>query len=103
MPSLTDINPDWLFSLGAASPQFTLVVTGTNFVDGALVQWNGNDRPTKFLSSTKLQATIFGSDQLSPGSIGIGVKNPSPGGGASNLLTFEVKPLFRLYVPLLIK
>ncbi len=103
VPSITSIGPTWVWSLGAGSPEFTLIVTGTNFVDGATVQWNGSDRPTKFISKTKLQATIFGSDQLDPASNSVMVQNPSPGGGASNVLTFIVRRLIRTYLPTLIK
>ena len=31
------------------------------------------------------------------------VKNPTPGGGDSNVLTFIVRPLHQLFIPMLIK
>jgi predicted outer membrane repeat protein len=102
VPSITSISPSWTWSLGAGSPEFTLVVNGTNFVDGATVQWNGSDRPTKFISSTKLQATIFGADQLDPSTSSIMAQNPAPGGGTSNVLTFIVRQLFKLFIPMVI-
>lgn len=101
--TITSLSPDWVFSHGASSKQFTLLVTGTNFVDGATVQWNGDDRPTQFVDSTHLRATISGLDQLSPASNSITVKNPSPGGGTSKVLTFIVRQLFRLFIPLVIR
>jgi hypothetical protein len=103
MPSLMSLSPDWVWSLGAASPDLTLTITGTNFVDGAIVQWNGEDRPTKFMSKTKLRATISGSDQLDPANNSVMVKNPTPGGGDSNVLTFIVRPLHQLFIPLVIR
>ncbi|HTP08193.1 MAG TPA: IPT/TIG domain-containing protein, partial [Anaerolineae bacterium] len=103
VPSITSLSPDWVWSLGAASPELTVVITGTNFVDGAVVQWNGDDRPTKFISKTKVQATIFGSDQLDPAHNSVIVKNPSPGGGESNVLTLIVRALRRLYIPLVVR
>jgi hypothetical protein len=103
VPSITSLSPDWVWSLGAASPEFMVTVNGTNFVDGATVQLNGSDRPTKFISKTKVQATIFGSDQLDPAHNSIVVKNPTPGGGESNVLTLIVRPLFQLYIPAVIR
>ena len=100
VPSITALSRDWVWSLGAGSPNFTLSVFGTNFVDGAVVQWNGEDRPTKFISQTELAATISGSDQLEPATNSVGVKNPAPGGGQSNVLTFIVRPLFQLLLPM---
>lgn len=102
VPSITALGPDWSWSLGAASPDLTLTITGTNFVDGAIVQWNGEDRPTKFISKTKLQATITGSDQLDPAYNSVMVKNPAPGGGGSNVLTFIVRPLHQLFIPMVV-
>jgi hypothetical protein len=46
----------------SGSPGFTLTITGTGFVPGAVVQWDGEDRPTTFISSTQLQAQIPPSD-----------------------------------------
>ena len=102
-PAISGLSPAWVFSYGAASQQFTLIVTGTNFVDGAFVQWNGANRPTKFISSTQLQATIVGADSALTGSQGISVINPAPGGGESNTLAFEVKRLYRVYLPMVVK
>ena len=105
-PSITSISPEWVFSHGAASSQITLVVNGVNFVEGSTVQLDGVDgsggyhnRPTKFVSSTQLQATITGGDLFSPGTAGISVTSPAPGGGTSNVVTFTIKPLWQLFVP----
>ena len=103
VPSITSLSPDWVWSQGAASPEFTLNITGTNFVDGATVQLNGSDRPTKFFSKTKVQATIFGTDQLDPAYNSIIVKNPAPGGGESNVLTLIVRPWFKTFIPFIKK
>ena len=103
VPSITSLSPDWTWSLGAASPEVTLTLTGTNFVDGAVVLWNGSERPTKFISKTKLEATISGFDQLDPASNSVLVKNPAPGGGESNILTMIVRKLYQLYLPVVIR
>ncbi len=83
---------DYLTPQGAngGDPAFTLAVLGTNFVNGAVVQWNGNDRTTTFISSNEVHAQITAEDLLSPGAAAITVINPSPGGGTSNTAIFEV-------------
>jgi hypothetical protein len=103
VPSITSLNPDWRWSFGAASDQFTLIITGTNFIDGAVVYWNGDDRPTQFVSATKLKATISTSDQLWPGYNSVMVTNPTPGGGDSNVLTLIVRPWYPNYIPMVLK
>jgi hypothetical protein len=49
VPRLTALNPS---SAAAGGPGFTLIVNGTNFVQGSVVRWNGQDRPTDFGSET---------------------------------------------------
>ena len=102
-PTLTGINPLWVFSYGAGSKQLQLTVTGQNFIQGSTVQIDGINRPTLFVDSAHLQATILGSDQFSPGTAGITVFTPGPGGGTSSALTFTIRKLFRLFVTLVRK
>lgn len=103
VPSLTGLSANWAWSHGAGSKQFTLIVTGKNFVDGAAVQWNGENRPTQFVDSSHLSATIYGLDQLSPGSNGITVENPAPGGGTSETVPFVVRPWYPIHLPVMIR
>ncbi|MFQ3632499.1 IPT/TIG domain-containing protein, partial [Roseiflexus sp.] len=67
-----------------------LTITGTNFVNGAVVRWNGNDRSTTFVSSSVLTATIPASDIAIAGTANVTVFNPAPGGGVSNAATFTI-------------
>ncbi len=78
-------------------PQFTLTVNGTGFVSSSVVNWNGSARSTTFVNSSQLTASILASDVAKPGSGQVTVVNPSPGGGISNAIPFEVTraiPLF---------
>jgi 6-phosphogluconolactonase (cycloisomerase 2 family) len=104
-PSITSINPLWVFSYGAASKQIKLTVAGTghNFIQGSTVQLDGASRPTKFVDDNHLQVTIFASDLISPGSVGITVFTPTPGGGTSNALTFTIRKWYPLFLPLMRK
>jgi hypothetical protein len=67
-------------------------VTGTNFVAGTQVNWNGSARTTTFTSSTTLKASILASDITAAGTAQVTVANPTPGGGTSGALTFTITP-----------
>jgi hypothetical protein len=63
---------------------FILTVYGANFVDGAVVNWNGSPRSTTFVSARELQAKILPSDVAKPTAGYITATNPAPGGGPSS-------------------
>ncbi len=89
VPALTQVSPN---SATAGGANFTLTVTGRNFVTGAKVRWNGADRATSFISSGELKATILASDIASPNTASVSVFNPTPGGGVSNSASFTILP-----------
>lgn len=74
---------------------FALTVTGTGFVSASVVQWNGGNRPTTFVSNTQITAQISASDIAALGKATITVFTPAPGGGTSAPLAFNVFPLSR--------
>jgi len=74
----------------AGWPGFPLTVNGSNFVASTILQWNGLNRPTTVLSSTRLVGRIPLSDLASAGTAQVGAFTPSPGGGVSNALSFTV-------------
>lgn len=85
VPALTSISPNSAISGG---PGFNLTVTGTDFLIGAVVQWNGSPRPTTFVSSTQLTAAISSNDIAVAGAASVNVVNP--GGTTSNSLSFVI-------------
>ncbi len=87
VPAATSLSPATASMGGTA---FTLSVTGSSFVNGATVQWNGSARTTSFVSSTQLNATINAADITNSGTASVTVNNPTPGGGVSNALTFTI-------------
>jgi len=87
VPAVTNLSPG---TAAAGSAPFTITVTGSNFVIGAVVRWAGNDRATTFLTSTSLTASIFGGDIATQGTFPVAVFNPVPGGGVSNAASFVV-------------
>lgn len=87
VPTTTTLSPT---TVTAGSSGFTLTVNGTNFIRNSVVQWNGSDRVTTYVSATQLTAAITAADIFSAGTPAITVFNPTPGGGVSNPQTFNV-------------
>jgi len=85
VPTVTAVSP-------AAVPvgNFTLTVTGTKFVNGAKVIFNGQPLTTKFVSSTQLTATGSTTSSQNGMSFQVTVENPDPGSMASSAMTVKV-------------
>jgi hypothetical protein len=77
-------------SAAPGSQGITLTVNGTGFVSGATVDWNTAPLATTFVSSSQLTAVVPGADLTSSSSAAITVRNPSPGGGLSNVVYFPM-------------
>jgi Beta-propeller repeat len=80
-PSVLSLDPSPVSSKG---PNFVLTVKGSQFVPGAVVQWNGTDRTTQWIDASTLAADIPAADIALPGTATLSVINPGPGGGKSN-------------------
>jgi IPT/TIG domain-containing protein len=70
-------------SVKPGSAAFTLMVDGSAFAPGAVVNWNGVPLPTKFVNRSRLRATVPAADVAAPGTATVTVTNPAPGGGTS--------------------
>ncbi|MBP1595378.1 MAG: cell surface receptor domain protein [Acidobacteria bacterium] len=82
-----------VLSPGSAVPgsgRLALALEGRNFVEGAKVLWNGQERETEFVNSTRLQAIIPEGDIAAVGASRVSVLNPAPGGGESNGEMFNI-------------
>ena len=77
-------------AIAPGGPSFTLTVNGTGFVPASVVNWNGSPRPTTFVSSARLTATIPDTDIATAGTAFITVVNPAPGGGVSNVVFLPI-------------
>lgn len=86
-PTLTSISPS---SAVAGSGAFALTATGTGFVQGSVVRWNGSNRTTSFVSPTQLTAAITAADVAAAGNASVTVFTPAPGGGISASRTFTI-------------
>lgn len=74
-PTITSITPD---SVDAGSGAFILSVTGSGFVPGSKVRWNGGNCFTTYISTNDLKAVIHVGAQ--------GGGSPAPPGGFGFLI-----------------
>jgi hypothetical protein len=99
MPSISSISP----TTTATGAQFTLTVTGTNFVSGSVIMVGTHSvaatftPPTPPSSTGTLTATVPGTDISTSGTVNITVVNSGPGGGTATpalqlAVTNEVPP-----------
>ena len=88
-PVVTDLSPA---SALAGDPNFTMTISGVNFVAGSTVNFGATALVTTFVSGTQLTATVPASAIAVSGSITVTVANAGPGGGVSNSKIFVVKP-----------
>ena len=97
-PTITSLSPN---TLPSGSPAFTLTVTGTNYMNGAYITFNGAvnavQEQTTFVSSTQLTANISASEVSFPGNeYQVFVTNPPPSATsapASFLVTVGTYPV----------
>lgn len=87
VPAITSLSPNTAVENSAG---FILTVNGNNFVNGSVVRWDGQNRQTTFVSATQLTAQILASDLQGTGQASVTVFNPAPGGGTSNVGTFNI-------------
>lgn len=87
LPMIHSLRPSSVVLGGA---DFTLTVIGASFVRSSVLQWNGSDRETTFVSRNQLRAAIAASDVAVVGSASVTIFNPGPGGGTSNAQTFTI-------------
>jgi hypothetical protein len=66
-----------------------LTVTGTGFLPGAVVLWNGSPRTTTFIDHAHLSVAVPAADLATANTINLTSQNP--GSGASNNLTITIQ------------
>jgi len=86
-PVLTAIAPS---NAVAGAAAVTLALYGSNFENGATVQWNATTLSSAWVSATNMTATIPASDLVSAGSAKVTLTNPNPNGGTSAAQTFTI-------------
>ena len=83
-PVISGLNPA---TVSVGDPGFTLTVSGSNFVAGARVLWNGASLTTTFLGANQLSATVPGGLLTAPGSVFVYVTNPDGRSSAPSTFT----------------
>ena len=86
-PSITTLAPS---STTSGATAFTLTVNGSDFKNGAVIQFGGKQEITTFLSATQLLAAISASEIATAGTVPVVVNNPD--GKMSAAATFTVAP-----------
>jgi len=87
VPVMGSMTPVLTTAGGAAFP---LAVTGSGFVANSTVYWGTTALATTYGSSTQLTAQVPATLTATSGIANITVQTPTPGGGTSSLLQFEV-------------
>jgi hypothetical protein len=87
MPGINSLSPAITDAGGTA---FTLTVNGSSFVSSSTVYWGSTALTTKYVNATQLTAQVPSSAIQASGISVITVQTPTPGGGTSNSLDFEV-------------
>ena len=86
IPTIDSVSPT---TVNANSAAFKLTVSGIQFKNTAVVEWNGTPLATTFVDSSLLTAVVPATDLLQGGKIAVSVIN-GPGGKLSNPETVTV-------------
>jgi hypothetical protein len=88
LPFVGSISPAYANAGGSA---FTQTVNGSGFTPNSTIYWGTTALATTYASATQLTAQVPAAD-IATGNIAfaISVQNPTPGGGTSDVLQFEV-------------
>ncbi len=94
LPSVSSLQPASTVATAGATG-LTLVVNGTNFTPNSKVRIakppsSAVDRTTTYINSTSLTVDLLANDIATAGPLNVSVFNPTPGGGSSTVLVFNV-------------
>jgi len=87
-PSISQVYPR---TITAGSQAMTLKVTGSNFNNAAVIQWNGNALPTSVVDANTLAASVQSTDLASPSVAALTVHDKQTGQN-SNSVQVTVAP-----------
>src|SRR5215510_3878598 len=94
-PTIKSVSPQAVTAGGGA---FSITINGSNFISlpgqtRSVVQWNGENRSTSFVSDTQLIAFLSADDTASPATNLVSVVTPPDLGGRSAATPFVVLPV----------
>ncbi|MGH9937068.1 MAG: pre-peptidase C-terminal domain-containing protein, partial [Blastocatellia bacterium] len=91
-PTISGVIPQ---SVTAGAGPLSITINGANFLSGqsrSVVQWNGQNRTTTFVSGKQLIAFLSAADTAAPGTYLVTVVNPPALGGQSAAAPFVILP-----------
>lgn len=86
-PVITALSP---FTATVLAPPFTMTVTGSSFISGTQVLWNGIALPTTFVDGEQLTTQVGDAQLNSATVVQVTTRSPAPGNFVSNALPFVV-------------
>lgn len=90
IPMIYSLSPN---SMSSSSNGANIIIYGKAFTPYTVAKWNGKDRPTTYISSTKLSMELNREDTRGNGKYLINVFNPENGGSFSNTNFFTLNNL----------
>ena len=87
MPSISTLSPT---QVAAGSQIQNLYINGSNFMSSSTVTYNGTLHNSSLQSPTQMQIALGPGDVAASGKYPVVVTNPSPGGGPSAPVNFNV-------------
>jgi Pro-kumamolisin, activation domain/Bacterial Ig-like domain (group 3) len=87
VPSISSLSPT---QQAAGSASQVLTINGSGFIAGSTVTYNGVAHIATYGSASQLTTTLSANDMAATGSFPVIVTNPTPGGGASGAVNFNV-------------
>lgn len=88
MPVSTSLSPA---TVTHGTGNFRMSVRGSGFVPGSLVYWNGKRISASYVSPGQMTVYVTKATVAAAGTATVTVKNPAPGGGTSQAVTFTIK------------
>lgn len=77
-------------AVSPGSAGFVMNVSGTGFVSGATIDFNGSPLATTFVNHEHLSAVVPAAEVANASTASITVVNPAPAGGRSNVVYFQI-------------
>lgn len=87
-PAIQSLQPAEVVA-GTDAP-VTVRVLGVGFTDRSRIYWNGEERPTQYVSATELRTALLPADLATARMTSFVVRTGAPGGGDSDPMPFEV-------------
>lgn len=102
--NLSAVSPD---KVNAGSQALRLTITGSGFVDGAEILWDGAVLNTTYVNETQVEADIEAIRLNVGGAVNVAVRNPGIASDTSNALPFVISPQVvndsTVYLPVMTK